>query len=257
MISCLPFLSGRTRALFCRAAVGVAAITGCVIADGIVGPGLDVAAARAVLALFKPSPLLQPLKEEYNAYGCNMAVRLAPIREHALRFDENLPLYGWLEDVDFCRQLTPYGRIVKKLADDWRSISATNTVALRGSALAIHRSPIPSILWRKGTFPSRSRLAPNGSQSIGQFRQADSTRALGRPMGPRARQCACVFGSRSWTAASHANSRSRLNANSSIRRVQGNKRCFPLWRVEESAVVAARRAAGEKREPSTFFALNQ
>lgn len=49
----------------------------------------------------------------YNAYGCNMAIRMAPVRQHGLRFDETLPLYGWLEDVDFSRRLAPYGKIVK------------------------------------------------------------------------------------------------------------------------------------------------
>ncbi len=45
-----------------------------------------------------------------------MAVRLTPVHAHGLRFDENLPLYGWLEDVDFSRRVAPYGRIVK----NWR-----------------------------------------------------------------------------------------------------------------------------------------
>ncbi|MEJ0092988.1 MAG: glycosyltransferase [Methylocella sp.] len=129
----------------------VAAITGCVIADGIVGPGLDAAAARAALASFKSSPHLRPLKDEYNAYGCNMAVRLAPVHQHGLRFDENLPLYGWLEDVDFCRQLRPYGRIVK----NWRMIGVhLGNKRGRTSGVRIGYSQIanPVYLWRKGTF---------------------------------------------------------------------------------------------------------
>ena len=54
-----------------------------------------------------------PPRETYNAYGCNMVVRLGPVREHGIHFDEALPLYGWLEDLDFSRQLASYGRIVK------------------------------------------------------------------------------------------------------------------------------------------------
>ena len=38
-----------------------------------------------------------------------------PVWGDGSRFDENLPLYGWLEDVDFCRQLARYGRIVKNI----------------------------------------------------------------------------------------------------------------------------------------------
>ncbi|WP_283180095.1 hypothetical protein [Gemmobacter sp. 24YEA27] len=47
----------------------------------------------------------------YNGYGCNMAIRMAPVAAHGLRFDTRLPLYGWLEDVDFSRQLRPHGAI--------------------------------------------------------------------------------------------------------------------------------------------------
>jgi hypothetical protein len=40
-------------------------------------------------------------------------VRLAPLREHGLRFDERLPLYGWQEDVDLSRQLAGFGDIMQ------------------------------------------------------------------------------------------------------------------------------------------------
>ncbi len=36
-----------------------------------------------------------------------------PSATHALRFDEDLPFYGWLEDVDFTRRVGAHGRIVK------------------------------------------------------------------------------------------------------------------------------------------------
>src|SRR3546814_2466766 len=36
------------------------------------------------------------LEDVYNGYGCNMAIRMAPVREAGLLFDENLPFYGWL-----------------------------------------------------------------------------------------------------------------------------------------------------------------
>jgi GT2 family glycosyltransferase len=42
-----------------------------------------------------------------------MSIRLATVREHGIRFDELLPLYGWYEDVDFSRQLAPFGSIVR------------------------------------------------------------------------------------------------------------------------------------------------
>jgi len=89
------------------------AASGRVIADGVTGPGIDVAAARAILASDEARKPAGGCVEQYAAYGCNMVVRLAPIHAHGLRFDEDLPLYGWLEDIDFCRRLAPFGRIVK------------------------------------------------------------------------------------------------------------------------------------------------
>ncbi|NUS66857.1 MAG: glycosyltransferase family 2 protein [Ensifer adhaerens] len=90
--------------------------TGLVLADGIHGPGISVADAKAILegdAGPLPDDRLQPA---FNAYGCNMAFRLSAIAAERTRFDERLPLYGWQEDVDFCRRLAKHGRIVKSPA---------------------------------------------------------------------------------------------------------------------------------------------
>ncbi|HEX3404348.1 MAG TPA: glycosyltransferase family 2 protein [Acetobacteraceae bacterium] len=85
--------------------------TGTVVADGINGPGLSVPEGLAILAQdMTPTTGAKPT---FAAYGCNMAVRLAPLREHGLRFDERLPLYGWQEDVDLSRQLAGFGDIMQ------------------------------------------------------------------------------------------------------------------------------------------------
>ena len=92
---------------------GVVVATGRVLADGILGPGFTHEEGVHLLAntsLDANPPTLLPI---FNAYGCNMAIRLAPVRQHGIRFDERLPLYGWLEDVDFSRQLAPHGDIVQ------------------------------------------------------------------------------------------------------------------------------------------------
>jgi len=39
-----------------------------------------------------------------SGYGCNMIVRISAL--NGCRFDENLPLYAWLEDRDFSHRLT-------------------------------------------------------------------------------------------------------------------------------------------------------
>jgi GT2 family glycosyltransferase len=95
-----------------RRDIDITMATGDVIADGILGPGLGSSEALAMLEAAKS---LDPERvwEVPNGYGCNMTVRMQPVRELGLEFDERLPLYGWLEDVDFSRRLAQAGRIVK------------------------------------------------------------------------------------------------------------------------------------------------
>ncbi len=82
--------------------------------DGATGSGLTHEAALEVVERFDLTPAPEAcLRPTYAGYGCNMVVRLAPVRAHEVWFDENLPLYSWLEDVDFSRRLSPYGRIVE------------------------------------------------------------------------------------------------------------------------------------------------
>jgi GT2 family glycosyltransferase len=85
--------------------------TGVVLADGITGPGLAPDVGRAILARHIPST--SGVRPTFSGYGCNMAVRLAPMREHGLRFDERLPLYGWQEDVDLSRRLASFGSVIQ------------------------------------------------------------------------------------------------------------------------------------------------
>ncbi len=90
--------------------------TGLVLADGIHGPGISIADAKEILETdpgAQPHDVTQPA---FNAYGCNMAFRVSAIAAERTRFDERLPLYGWQEDVDFCRRLAAHGRIVKSPA---------------------------------------------------------------------------------------------------------------------------------------------
>lgn len=93
----------------------VAMATGAVLADGILGPGIDLETARLQLAATPPpdAAALAGVRDVYNCYGCNMAVRIEALRRTGALFDERLPLYGWLEDVDFSRALAQAGRIVR------------------------------------------------------------------------------------------------------------------------------------------------
>ena len=111
---------------------------------------MDVTSARAALASFAPAKDL-PLIDIYNVYGCNMALRLSAVYANGVNFDENLPLYGWLEDVDFSRQLAPFGRIIRNEGMIGVHLGSKGG---RGSGVRTGYSQIanPLYLWRKGTL---------------------------------------------------------------------------------------------------------
>ena len=133
----------------------IVAATGTVLADGIHGPGISADEARNILAADKGEP--KATWPVYNAYGCNMLVRMAAVRAVAARFDENLPLYGWQEDVDFCRQLAGQGEIVHSTA-----LRGVHLGSKRGrtSGLRFGYSQIanPIYLWRKGNMTLHKAL---------------------------------------------------------------------------------------------------
>jgi hypothetical protein len=131
----------------------VVMVTGQVIADGIKGPGLALAEARRRLSeISSHSDIPGTLTDVGNAYGCNMAIRLAAVQAVGGRFDERLPLYGWLEDVDFSRQLAPCGRIVK--ARGARGVHlGVKQGRQSGVRLGYSQIANPIYLLRKGTCP--------------------------------------------------------------------------------------------------------
>ncbi|MDQ0391445.1 glycosyltransferase [Labrys monachus] len=125
--------------------------TGRVLADGILGPGLDFASARTAIDAAAGDPHdIEDVRDVYNGYGCNMAIRLDPVRRHNIRFDEKLPLYGWLEDVDFSRQLARYGRIIKAAATRGVHLGVKGG-RQTGTRLGYSQIANPFYLMRKGT----------------------------------------------------------------------------------------------------------
>jgi GT2 family glycosyltransferase len=124
--------------------------TGTVVADGILGPGLSPEQARRHLDEVGPKPL-EHLEEVYNGYGCNMSVRMTSVRTLDIKFDEALPLYGWLEDVDFSRRLAAAGRIVR--SNLLRGVHLGNKAG-RSSGVRLGYSQIanPLNMVRKGTM---------------------------------------------------------------------------------------------------------
>jgi len=126
--------------------------TGTVIADGAKGPGITPDEARRIIAADPPAPDLTATHEHFNGYGCNMALRLAPVREHALRFDEKLPLYAWYEDIDLTRRLLPFGTILR--LEGARGVHlGVKQGRVPGLRLGYSQVVNPIYLARKGSFP--------------------------------------------------------------------------------------------------------
>jgi GT2 family glycosyltransferase len=130
----------------------VVASTGTVLADDVKGPGLTVEQAKSTLAAGTCAQSKQQITPTSLAYGCNMCLRLATIREHKLRFDETLPLYGWYEDWDFSGQLAAFGSIVH-ISNACGVHLSTKLGRISGVRMGYSQVANPIYLARKGTFP--------------------------------------------------------------------------------------------------------
>jgi len=126
--------------------------TGTVIADGAKGPGIGVAEGRAILAADVPPADPLGVAPHFNGYGCNMALRLEPLRAHALRFDEQLPLYAWYEDLDLTRRLGAHGTILR-LAGARGVHLGTKSGRVAGTRLGYSQVANAVYLARKGVYP--------------------------------------------------------------------------------------------------------
>ncbi|RVT86911.1 glycosyltransferase [Rhodobacteraceae bacterium CCMM004] len=149
-----------------------ALLTGTVLFDGILGPGLDHPGGDARLAEGLTRPAEDTLTPRLSGYGCNMALRMAPVLDHGLTFDEALPLYSWLEDVDFSARLRPHGRVLR--AGAMRGVHlGTKAGRTPGVRLGYSQVVNPVYLRRKGTMGRKHArdmilraLASNGLRSL-------------------------------------------------------------------------------------------
>ena len=126
--------------------------TGNVLADGIAGPGLTHAEGLRILEGDQRDDLLSPPEPVYNGYGCNMAVRMHPVRQNRIDFDERLPLYGWLEDVDFSRRLARHGAISRSGRLRGVHLGTKGSGRSPGRRLGYSQIANPIYLARKGTM---------------------------------------------------------------------------------------------------------
>ncbi len=128
--------------------------TGEVIADGAVGPGLTTDYARERLRQIGAVPSLTQREPQpaFNTYGCNMAFRVSALQEHGIRFDEDLPIYAWFEDVDFSRRLLPYGKLVMVPGAQGIHLGIKQG-RTSGKRLGYSQVANPIYMARKGTLP--------------------------------------------------------------------------------------------------------
>jgi len=106
---------------------------------------------REILARYKPSRLVEALS---SATGCCF-VRTGIAR--AVRFDERLPLYGYLEDLDFSTRAKKLGGIVK---NGHTALVHLGVPSGRTSGLRLGYSQIvnPVYLWKKSGEPGLGRV---------------------------------------------------------------------------------------------------
>jgi len=128
----------------------IAGVTGHVLRDGVKGLGLTFDEADETISAYRaPAPEKASQQSRPSLYGCNMSFRRAAL--DGVRFDETLPLYGWLEDVDFSAQARRWGPLVKTDAIAGVHLGAKGG---RTSGLRFGYSQIvnPIYLNRKGTM---------------------------------------------------------------------------------------------------------
>lgn len=145
------YVSGLRRILEDDPSIVIA--TGQVLADGARGPGLSFEEAVAVLQ-DTPAPQEESVRQVRSGYGCNMALR---VNSPPLLFDENLPLYGWLEDLDLSQRAARRGRVVK--ADGLLGVHlGTKGGRTPGVRLGYSQIANPVYMRGKGTLGRRHAL---------------------------------------------------------------------------------------------------
>jgi GT2 family glycosyltransferase len=158
-------------------------VTGRLIADGIKGTGISVDRALRLIAE-DVAPAVAGAKLLPALYGCNFSVLMRAAQ--ALRFDEDLPLYGWQEDVDFSYQLGLRGVLIRSDALAGVHLGAKSG-RTSGKRLGYSQIANPVYLLRKRTIPPRLAwrlmLRNLGANALRSFRPEDHIDRPGRLYG--------------------------------------------------------------------------
>ena len=114
--------------------------------------GYSHAEAREILSRHVPCGRIDNLR---SVIGCNLFVRTEVAR--AVGFDERLPLYGYLEDVDFSTRARRLGAVQQNGRTALLHLGASSG---RGPGVRLGYSQIvnPLYLWRKNGYPGLGRV---------------------------------------------------------------------------------------------------
>ncbi len=149
----------------------ISGASGLVLRDGVTGPGLTFTDADEAIEAHIPTSVQSAAKAPCNSlYGANMIFRAAAV--DGVEFDENLPLYGWLEDVDFSARAGEWGPLVNTDAFFGVHLGAKGG---RTSGIRFGYSQIvnPLYLRRKGTI-----TLPHAAHNVGRNLLANHLKAL-------------------------------------------------------------------------------
>jgi len=127
--------------------------TGHVLLDGAQGDAISYEQALQAVDHYERAPRPPIVNEKYLfAYGCNMAFRCTAIGKN--RFDENLPLYGWQEDMDFAARVSKWGPVIRSsaFAGVHRGVKKGRS---SGRAFGFSQVVNPIYLVRKGTMTQK------------------------------------------------------------------------------------------------------
>lgn len=132
-------------------------ITGRLLADGVNEGGVNVSTGDNLIEKFDSESGFGCKKVERDLiglYGCNMAFRLRCVG--MTRFDEDLPLYAWQEDVDFSSRLA--GEKIKSHCLVGVHLGVQSGREVDGRALGYSQVANLVYLVSKGSLPWRYAL---------------------------------------------------------------------------------------------------
>ena len=139
------------------AAPDIVLADGRVLADGAASGSIERAQAREIIAkaVVPTEPIIEASAPE-RIYGCNMSVRRAALDR--VRFDERLPLYGYMEDRDFAFQCARLGSLARCLSAEMVHLGA-GSGRVSGRRFGFSQVMNPLYLWRKGNYRSHRDVA--------------------------------------------------------------------------------------------------